>query len=111
MNMGVFANSWTVLRNPMLFVLMLLLGGGFYVSYTLNLVGPMVQMTNAAGSQAVEIGKQRLRSFLENNETARQAIGMPGRQSSSSSESGFDMDRLDSRGKRLARPAEEYSDM
>ena len=55
----------------------------------------MVQMTNAATNQAVEIAKGKLREFLENNETARQAIGMPGRQ-----DTGISMDTLDSRGKR-----------
>jgi len=33
-------------------------------------------MTNAAGGQALEEGKRRLRDFLESSETGRQAIGM-----------------------------------
>ncbi|KAL2195648.1 RHD3/Sey1 [Corynascus similis CBS 632.67] len=91
-----------VLRNPVLFMLILVMGGGTYVAYTLNLLGPMMQMANAASNQAVEIGKEKLRDFLESNETVRQAIAMPARQQSS----GISMDRLDSRGKK-AQPAED----
>jgi translation initiation factor IF-3 len=56
-----------------------------------------MQMANAASNQAVEISKEKLRAFLESNETVRQAIAMPGRQQASS---GISMDRLDSRGKK-----------
>lgn len=69
--------------------------GGSYVAYNLNLLGPMLQMTNAASNQAVEIGKQKLRDFLENNETARSALAMPAR-----TDTGISMDTLDSKGKR-----------
>lgn len=83
------------MRNPFLFLLIILLAGGTYVSYNLNLLGPMMQMTNAAAQQAVEIGKQRLREFLENSETGRQVLAMPARDSDAIS-----METLDSRGKR-----------
>ncbi|KAI0112193.1 RHD3/Sey1 [Nemania sp. FL0031] len=73
----------TVLRNPMLFLLLIIIAGGTYVAYNLNLLGPMMQMSSAAWNQALEIGKQRLREFLENNETARQAIALPSRDSDS----------------------------
>ncbi|KAI8961119.1 root hair defective 3 GTP-binding protein [Daldinia sp. FL1419] len=95
----------TVLRNPVLFVLLVIIAGGLYVSYSLNLLGPMMQMSSAAWGQATEISKQRLRDFLENNETARQAIGMPGRDSDSIS-----MDTLDSRGKKKSRAAADEDD-
>ncbi|KAI1655754.1 root hair defective 3 GTP-binding protein [Daldinia decipiens] len=95
----------TVLRNPVLFVLLVIIAGGLYVSYSLNLLGPMMQMSNAAWNQASEIGKQRLREFVENNETARQAIGMAGRDSDSIS-----MDTLDSRGKKKSRVAVDDDD-
>lgn len=88
-------NIWTVLRNPFLFLLLLILSGGTYVAYTLNLLGPMMQMANAATTQGVEIGKAKLREFLENNETARQAIAMPARAAES-----IGMDNLDSTGRR-----------
>ncbi|KAI0131309.1 root hair defective 3 GTP-binding protein [Daldinia grandis] len=95
----------TVLRNPVLFVLLVIIAGGLYVSYSLNLLGPMMQMSNAAWNQASDIGKQRLREFVENNETARQAIGMAGRDSDSIS-----MDTLDSRGKKKSRVAADDDD-
>ncbi|CAG8957407.1 hypothetical protein HYFRA_00011388 [Hymenoscyphus fraxineus] len=85
-----------VLRNPVYFIFLILLGVGAYVTYTLNLWGPMLRMTNAATSQAAEIGKERLREFLETNTTARQAIGMPGRADSDS----ISMNTLDSRGRK-----------
>ncbi|KAK5937997.1 Dynamin-like GTPase that mediates homotypic ER fusion [Knufia obscura] len=65
-----------VLRNPVYFIFLALLGVGAYVTWTLNLWGPMMNMTNAAGGQALEEGKKRLREFLESSETGRQAIGM-----------------------------------
>ncbi|KAI2625462.1 RHD3/Sey1 [Xylaria nigripes] len=89
----------TVLRNPLLFVLLIMIAGGVYVAYTLNLLGPMMQMSSAAWNQGVEIGKQQLREFVANNETARRAIAMPARESDSIS-----LDTLDSRGKK-AKPA------
>ncbi|KAF7548555.1 hypothetical protein G7046_g8636 [Stylonectria norvegica] len=83
-----------VLRNPFLFIILLILAGGTYVSYTLNLLGPMVQMTNAAVNQGVDIAKQGLREFIANSDTARQALAMPAR------DSDISMDTLDSRGKK-----------
>jgi hypothetical protein len=56
----------------------------------------MMQMANAATAQGVEIGKAKLRDFLENSETARQALAMPARDKDSDS---ISMDSLDGRGK------------
>ena len=67
-----------VLRNPVYFIFLILLGVGAYVTYTLNLWGPMLKMTNAASQQALEEGKKRLREFLEASDTGRQAIAMSG---------------------------------
>ncbi len=83
---------------------MILLGVVAYVTYTLNLWGPMLRMANAASAQAVEIGKEKLREFLESSETGRQAIGMKGRDESDS----ISLNTLDSRGKR--KPAVEEED-
>ena len=89
-----------------MFILILLAGGGTYVAYTLNLLGPMMQMGNAALNQAVEIGKEKLREFLENNETARQAIAMP--QGANKDRDSINLDRLNSRGKKdTSGPAED----
>ncbi|KAK5107655.1 Dynamin-like GTPase that mediates homotypic ER fusion [Meristemomyces frigidus] len=65
-----------VLRNPVYFIFLILLAAGAYVTYTLNLWGPMLRMTNAASSQGLEIFREKLRDFLESSETGRQAIGM-----------------------------------
>lgn len=54
-----------------------MVGVAAYVTYTLNLWGPMINMANAASAQALEEGKKKLREFLESSETGRQAIGMP----------------------------------
>lgn len=54
-----------VLKNPMYFVFLGLLAIGAYVVNTLGLWGPMIQMGRAAGIQAVEEGKKRLREILE----------------------------------------------
>lgn len=89
-----------VLRNPFLFLLLILIAGGTYIAYTLNLLGPMMQMANAAAGQGVELGKQRLREFLENSETARQALAMPARPGQQESSDAISLDTLDSRGKR-----------
>lgn len=56
----------------------------------------MMQMSNAAWGQGLELGKQKLREFLESNETARAAISMPARRDTDS----ISLDTLDSRGQR-----------
>ncbi|CAK7265586.1 Dynamin-like GTPase that mediates homotypic ER fusion [Sporothrix epigloea] len=96
-----------VLRNPFLFLLLAIFAGGTYVAYSLALLGPMMQMANAASNQAVEIGKQKLRDFLENNDTARQALAMPARptggsSSRNSSSDNISMDTLNSSGRKQA---------
>lgn len=53
-------------------------GAGAYVTYQLNLWGPIIQMTNAASAQALEEGKKRLREFLEQSDAGRQAMAMSG---------------------------------
>lgn len=74
-----FTNKhFTVLRNPLYFVFLILLGIAGYVTYTLNLWGPIIRMTNAASSQGLEVFKERLREFLETSDTGRQAMAMSG---------------------------------
>lgn len=67
------------------------------MTYHLNLWGPMIRMANAASSQAVEIGKEKLREFLESSEGRREAIGMKPRADSDS----ISLNTLDSRGKKM----------
>ncbi|KAI9703917.1 MAG: Dynamin-like GTPase that mediates homotypic ER fusion [Bogoriella megaspora] len=87
---------WAVLRNPVYFILIILLGVGAYVTYTLNLWGPMLRMTNAASAQALEIGKEKLREFLQETETGRQAMAM----SAGKDGSAYKMDTLNREGKK-----------
>ena len=89
-------NPCTVLRNPVYFIFLILLAVAAYVTYTLNLWGPMLRMADAASEQAVEMGKEKLREFLENSDSGRQAIGMRGRDDSD----GISLNSLDSRGHR-----------
>jgi len=64
----------------------------------------MIRMANAASQQAVEVGKERLREFLESSDTGRQAMAMGSRTDSD----GISLNTLDSRGKR--KPAVEDDD-
>ncbi|RMY42063.1 hypothetical protein D0865_12125 [Hortaea werneckii] len=86
-----------VLRNPVYFILLILLGVGAYVTYTLNLWGPLLRMSNAASSQGLEIFKEKLREFLETSETGRQAIGI------SAKHGDIKLDNLNSNGTTKAR--------
>ncbi|MCJ1265835.1 Dynamin-like GTPase that mediates homotypic ER fusion [Lobaria immixta] len=89
-----------VLRNPVYFMFLLMLGAGAYITYTLNLWGPMLQMTNAASQQALEEGKKRLREFLEASDTGRQAIAMSGQDD-------IHMEKLNGHGKRMPKEDED----
>lgn len=61
----------------------------------------MMQMANAASTQGMEIGKAKLRDFLENHEGARGALGMPPKHAQAHrADTGISMDTLDSNGKR-----------
>ena len=57
-----------VLRNPAYFILLAFVLVGGYVTYTLNLWGPMLRMGDAASNQAIQIAKEKLREFLESQE-------------------------------------------
>ncbi|CAH0001648.1 unnamed protein product [Clonostachys byssicola] len=95
----------TVLRNPVLILLLLLIAGGTYVAYTLNLIGPMMHMGNAAITQGLDIGKARLREYIINSEGTRQAVGVPANRNSTSADIG--LDTLDSRGKKTNTSADD----
>lgn len=62
----------------------------------------MARMANAASVQALDIGKERLRDFLETSESGRQAMAMSGAPVSNRSrrDDGIRMDRLNGDGKR-----------
>lgn len=79
------------------------MGVGAYVTYTLNLWGPMARMADAASRQAIDIGKERLRDFLESSDTGRQAMAMSGNQPSGRRPKDHDeisMDSLNGDGKK-----------
>ena len=57
---------------------LILLGIAAYVVFTLNLWGPLINMTNAASQQALSEGKKRLREFLDESPAARQALSAAG---------------------------------
>jgi len=79
-----------------------------YITYKLNLWGPILQMSTAAYKQALDIAKDKLREFLENSETGRQAVAMSGQQEKIGEAIG--MQDLDAKGKRVATEAEEDDD-
>jgi hypothetical protein len=54
----------------------------------------MMKMANAASQQAIEVGKERLREFLESSDTGRQATAM-------NESDGISLSTLNSRGKRV----------
>ncbi|KAK6498510.1 Dynamin-like GTPase that mediates homotypic ER fusion [Arthrobotrys musiformis] len=56
---------WAVIRNPLYFMMLLLAAVGAYVAHTLNLWGPIITVGGATGRQALEVGKEKLREFLE----------------------------------------------
>lgn len=53
-------------------------------------------MLNAASTQGLEIGKEKLREFLESSDTTRRAVGMRARDEHED----VGLDTLDSRGRR-----------
>lgn len=64
-------------------------------------------MSNAAMNQAVDIGKEKLRNFLEHSETGRQALKM----NAGEGRDDISMHTLDSRGKKKPRKlADDESD-
>lgn len=88
-----------MLRNPAYFFLLFVCAVGAYVTYTLNLWGPMLKMTEAASAQALVEGKRRLREFLESSDTGRQAIAMSaGEQSGSGRKEEYEMSDMQKRG-------------
>ncbi|KAI1961168.1 Dynamin-like GTPase that mediates homotypic ER fusion [Ophidiomyces ophidiicola] len=63
----------SVLRNPVYFFMLFLGAVAAYVTYQLNLWGPMIKMAEAASRQAMEEGKKRLRDFLEPSDAGQYA--------------------------------------
>lgn len=66
-----------VLRSPVYFAFLAVLGGAAYVTYTLNLATPLLRMADAATGQAVQVAKERLRAFLEVQESTEAGARRP----------------------------------
>ena len=94
-----------------MFILLILLGGGTYTAWYLNLLGPMMQMGNAAFVQGTEIVKEKLRDFLANSETAQRVleVPMPATPARNNTDN-ISLDTLDSRGKKREDSAREEVD-
>jgi protein SEY1 len=68
-----------VIRNPFLLMFAVMVTAGLYITYQMNLWGPIIHMTTAAYKQGLEIAKERLRAFLLSQEAGRRAVEMEGR--------------------------------
>ncbi|PUU82843.1 RHD3/Sey1 [Tuber borchii] len=100
---------WAVLRSPVYFIFLLLCCAAAYVVHTLNLWGPILRVTNAMGQQAVDIGKERLRDFV-----ADQNVAYPGRLNRTrgvdDDDDAVSLQTLDSEGRRRTRIKQEDDD-
>ncbi|KAF3919864.1 hypothetical protein ABW21_db0200677 [Orbilia brochopaga] len=56
---------WAVVRNPLYFMFLIMAAVGAYAAHTLNLWGPIMSVGGATGRQALEVGKEKLREFLD----------------------------------------------
>ena len=70
-------------------------------------------MANAASQQAVEVGRERLREFLESGESGRQAKAMSEEQRRRryNDDNDIDMDRLNSDGKKQKDDVDDLDDI
>lgn len=57
-------------------------------------------MANAASAQALDIGKERLREFLETSESGRRAMAQSGLDNGARDRDAVRMDRLNANGKK-----------
>ncbi|EGV64587.1 Dynamin-like GTPase that mediates homotypic ER fusion [Yamadazyma tenuis] len=53
-----------IIRSPVFFMLALLLGGGTYILYQLNLIKPAIQVGQRMVEEALTLGKQKLKELL-----------------------------------------------
>jgi hypothetical protein len=68
-------------------------------------------MANAASQQGLEVGKERLRAFLENTDTGRQAMAMSGSTNATRRHEDVRMDRLNGDGKKSKVEVEDLDDI
>lgn len=65
-----------ILRNPILFVLSIILLTGFYFAYNMQMVGPILTITNSVLNQSKTVIKDKLKDFLL-DEPEKQASQSP----------------------------------
>lgn len=74
---------FAVARNPFLILLVVLACTGAYVTYQMNLWGPIIRMSVAAAEQAREIAREKMRDFVEGGENngawRREKVAFSGR--------------------------------
>ncbi|GMM27875.1 dynamin-like GTPase [Martiniozyma asiatica (nom. inval.)] len=58
-----------VLKNPLLFLLSILLISGFYLAYNTQMLGPIISVTTAALNQSKKVAKDRLKEYLLDDTT------------------------------------------
>jgi len=95
-----------VIRNPFLLMFAAISVAGLYVTYQMNLWGPIISMTTAAWQQGLEVGKERLKEFLLNSEAGRRAVEMEGRPlggRGTPEDEGIKLENLGSDGKKATR--------
>jgi len=70
-----------------------------------------MRVANAASQQSLEVGKERLRAFLENSDAGRQAMAMGGDSNSTRRYEEVKMDRLNGDGKKSKAMEEDLDDI
>jgi len=70
-----------------------------------------MRVANAASQQSLEVGKERLRAFLENSDAGRQAMAMSGDSNSTRRYEEVKMDRLNGDGKKSKAMEEDLDDI
>ena len=91
---------FAVARNPFLILLVCLVVAAAYVTYQMNLWGPIIRMTAAAIDQAKEIAREKLREFVEAGESAnRQRVAMGSRTNGTDADA-ISLHSLDENGRR-----------
>jgi len=68
-------------------------------------------MMNAASQQGLEVGKERLRAFLENSDTGRQAMAMSGDANGTRRYEDVRMDKLNGDGRKTRAIEEDLDDI
>lgn len=53
-----------VVRNPLLFSLLLIFGAAVYALYTMNMLSPAISVAQRLSDEAIQIGKEKLRELL-----------------------------------------------